>query len=129
DGAYDGPGAELARAGLMALCLAALITPYCFAPRPFSHAVTRPMPFLVAVLIAGTGALFAKRAYLLAAESASLALGVELTRRWLAVFLLAILTLAWTLASCAIAPSRARRQIGAGLALIVLGGYAFKWPH
>ena len=34
-----------ARAGLMALCIAALITPYCFAPRPFAYAVTRPVPY------------------------------------------------------------------------------------
>jgi hypothetical protein len=133
ESAYDGTGAELARAGLMALCIAALITPYCFAPRPFAHAVTRPAPFLIAVMVAGAGALFAKRAYLLAAKGASLAIGVELAHgqpdRWLAVYLLAILTLAWTLSSCAIAHSEARRSVGAGLALIVLGGYAFKWPH
>jgi hypothetical protein len=139
ESAYDGTGAELARAGLMALCVAALITPYCFAPRPFAHAVTRPIPFIVAVVIAGAGALFAKRAYGLAAKGAMLAIGVELSSapdrmvnvpdRWLAVYLLAILTLAWTLASCAIAQSEARRSVGAGLALVVLGGYAFKWPH
>ncbi len=133
ESAYDGTGAEIARAGLMALCVAALITPYCFAPRPFAHAVTRPAPFIVAVVIAGLGAMFAKRAYLLAAKTASLAFGVEMAHaqpdRWLAVYLLAILTLAWTLASCAIAQSEARRTVGAGLALVVLGGYAFKWPH
>jgi hypothetical protein len=133
ESAYDGTGAELARAGLMALCIAALITPYCFAPRPFAHAVTRPVPFIISVVVAGAGALFAKRAYVFAAKSASLAVGVELAYaqpdRWLAVYLLAVLTLAWTLASCAIAPSAARRGVGAGLALIVLGGYAFKWPH
>ncbi len=117
----------------MALCIAALITPYCFAPRPFAYAVIRPVPFLVAVVTAGAGAILAKVGYAAAARSASLALGVQMTNtqpdRWLAVYLLAVLTLAWTLASCAIAPSEARRGVGAGLALIVLGGYAFKWPH
>jgi hypothetical protein len=133
ESSYDGTGAEIARAGMMALCIAALITPYCFAPRPFAHAVTRPMPFIVSVVIAGAGALFAKRAYAVAAKGVSLALGIQITHaqpdRWLAVYLLALLTLAWTLASCAIAHSEARRSVGAGLALIVLGGYAFKWPH
>jgi hypothetical protein len=133
ESSYDGTGAEIARAGIMALCIAALITPYCFAPRPFAYAVTRPVPFLVAVLIAGMGALFSKWAYFLAAKGATLALGILMTRahpdRWLAVYLLAILTLAWTLASCAIAHSESRRSVGVGLALIVLGGYAFKWPH
>jgi len=133
ESSYDGTGAELSRAGLMGLCIAALITPYCFAPRPFAHAVTKPIPFIVAVVTAGTGALFAKRAYALAAKAASLALGIEISHappdRWLAVYLLAILTLAWTLAACATARSEARRSVGAGLALVVLGGYAFKWPH
>jgi hypothetical protein len=133
ESSYDGTGAEIARAGLMALCIAALITPYCFAPRPFAYAVTRPVPFILAVVVAGAGALFAKRAYVLAAESASLAIGVEITHtqpdRWLAVYLLAVLTLAWTLASCASAHSEARRGVGVGLGLIVLGGYAFEWPH
>jgi hypothetical protein len=133
EGSYDGTGAELARAGMMALCIAALITPYCFAPRPFAHAVTRPVPFIASVLMAGLGALFSKWAYFLAAKAATLALGIQMTRphpdRWLAVYLLAVLTLAWTLTSCATAHSQARRSVGAGLALIVLGGYAFKWPH
>lgn len=133
ESSYDGTGAEIARAGIMALCIAALITPYCFAPRPFAHAVIRPVPFLVSVMIAGFGALFSKWAYFFAAKSTTLALGIQMTRphpdRWLAVYLLAILTLAWSLTSCAIAQSEARRSVGAGLALIVLGGYAFKWPH
>lgn len=133
ESSYDGTGAEIARAGLMALCIAALITPYCFAPRPFAYAVTRPVPFLVAVMLAGVGMVVAKLAYPVAAKGASLAVGVQLAHaqpdRWLAVYLLAILTLAWTLASCAIARSEARRTVGAGLALVVLGGYAFKWPH
>jgi hypothetical protein len=45
------------------------------------------------------------------------------------VYLLAIATVAWALAACALSPSPARRSVGIGLALIVLGGYAFKWPH
>lgn len=38
---FDGPGIALARVGVVALCFAALASPYCFAPRPFARAVLR----------------------------------------------------------------------------------------
>lgn len=130
---YDGTGADLARAGLMALCVAAMITPYCFAPRPFARAVARPLPIIVATTVAGLGFMLAKKAYLGVAKVAAAAIGVEMAYGQadprLALYLLAVVTLAWTLASCAIAESEARRGVGAGLAFVVLGGYAFKWPH
>src|SRR5262249_24745231 len=67
------------------------------------------------------------------AKAATLAFGVELTSGQadprLTVYLLAVATVAWTLAACAQAPSPARRSVGVELELIVLGGYAFKWPH
>lgn len=133
DNTFDGPGISLANAGVMALCLAALVTPYCFAPRPFARSVTRPVPVLCAMTVAGVGALLARSWYPHLAKAATLAIGVELTPGQpdprLAMYLLAVATLAWTLASCAIAASPARRSVGVGLALIVLGGYGFKWPH
>jgi hypothetical protein len=133
DIAFDSPGTELARLGMWALCLVALVTPYCFAPRPFARAVTRPLPIVVAMVVAGIGATISRISYPAAAKVASLAVGVEMTSTKpdprLAVYLLAIATLAWTLTSCATAASEARRSVGAGLTLIVLGGYAFKWPH
>ncbi|HEU4728870.1 MAG TPA: hypothetical protein VFT22_13295 [Kofleriaceae bacterium] len=133
DSTFDGPGVALVRAGVVALSLAALATPYCFAPRPLSRSVTRPAPVLVAMVVAGIGALLARASYPALAKAASLAIGVELTSGQpdprLAMYLLAVATLAWTLASCARAASPARRSVGGGLALIVLGGYAFRWPH
>jgi hypothetical protein len=67
------------------------------------------------------------------ARAAALAIGVEpgsgLADPRLALYLLAVATLAWTLAACLSASTAARRTIGAGLALIVLGGYGFRWPH
>ncbi|HWU91421.1 MAG TPA: hypothetical protein VN253_29340, partial [Kofleriaceae bacterium] len=134
ESSYDGTGADLARAGLMALCIAAMITPYCFAPRPFARAVTRPLPIAIATVIAGIGLVLAKKSYLAISKVASIAVGVEMAYGHqadprLALYLLAVITLAWTLASCALAESEARRGVGAGLAFIVLGGYAFKWPH
>ena len=133
DNTFDGPGVELARAGVASLCLAALATPYCFAPRPFARAVVRPLPVVIAMAVAGVGALLARGGYAYLAKAALLAIGVELTPSQpdprLAMYLLAVATLAWTLSSCAIATSAARRSVGVGIALIVLGGYAFKWPH
>jgi hypothetical protein len=133
DNTFDGPGVVLVRAGVFALCLAALVTPYCFAPRPFARAVTRPAPVLVAIAIAGLGAVLARGWYAALAKGAMLAIGIELTSGQpdprLAMYLLAVATLAWTLVSCALAPSVARRTVGAGVGLIVLGGYAFRWPH
>lgn len=133
DNTFDGPGIVLARIGVVALCLAALATPYCFAPRPFARSVMRPTPILAAMAVAAIGAVLARSGYPVVARAASLAIGVELTTTQpdprLAVYLLAVATLAWTLVSCALAGSAARRAVGAGLALVLLGGYAFRWPH
>lgn len=129
----DGPGALLIRVGVLLLCLAALVSPYCFAPRPFTRAVTRPTPVLVAMAVAATGAVLARGWYAPLARGTQLAIGVELAPGQpdprLAMYLLAVATLAWTLAACASSTSPARRSIGGGLALIVLGGYGFQWPH
>jgi hypothetical protein len=119
--------------GVLFLSLAALVSPYVFAPRPFARAVTRPIPVVIAMGIAALGAVIARMAYTKVAKAAALAIGVELTTTHadprLALYLLAIATLTWTLASCAFAGSPARRQIGAGVALVVLGGYGFHWSN
>jgi len=131
--ASEAPGYDLMRAGVIALCIGALITPYCFAPRPFAKAVTKPVPVIAAMAIATLGAIFARTAYSKIAGAATLAIGVEMNQGAadprLALYLLAIATLIWTLVSCALSASEARRQIGAGIALLVLGGYGFSWPH
>lgn len=128
-----GPEITLLHWGTAALCIAALTSPYCFAPRPFARAVTRPIPVVIAMATAALGAIIARTWYTTVADLAKSALGVELdlerADRWLAIYLLAIATLVWTIASCAIAASHARRTIGLGLALVVLGGYAFQYPH
>lgn len=128
-----GPIADLIHAGVIGLCAAALASPYCFAPRPFTRAVTRPIPAVIAVVTAAAGAVIARVAYGSFVKGTGLAIGVELTAtqadRWLAIYLLAIATLIWTLVSCASATTPARRAIGAGIALIVLGGYRFEWPN
>jgi hypothetical protein len=133
EGAFDGPVVTIVRLGVMALSIAALVSPYVFAPRPFARAVTRPFPVVFAMAIAALGAVIARSFYSKVAKAASLAIGVELSTTHadprLALYLLAIATLAWTLASCALAGSPARRQIGSGIGLVVLGGYGFHWPN
>jgi hypothetical protein len=132
EAAFDGPGVSLARTGAMTLALAALATPYVFAPRPFARSVARPIPILVAMTIAAAGAVIARMHYTAIARGATLAVGIELNPTQpdprLALYLLAVATLAWTLASCAVAASPARKQIGLGIAFVILGGYGFKWP-
>ena len=132
-GVFDGPGAELTKAGVMALSMVALLSPYVFAPRPFARAVTRPGPILFAMTIAAVGAIVARMYYAKVAKGAALAIGVELTQSQadprLALYLLAVATLAWTLASCATAPSPARRRMAIGIAFVILGGYGFRWTN
>ncbi len=130
---FDGPGTALANAGVIALALAALVSPYCFAPRPFARAVTRPGPVVIAMAAAAIGAVLARAYYPTVAKAAALAIGVEMSEAQadprLALYLLALATLAWTLASCAWSASAARRRVGLGLAFVLLGGYGFHWSH
>ena len=130
---FDGPGSDLSHIGVIALALAALVSPYCFAPRPFARAVTKPGPVVIAMGAAALGAVLARLYYPTVAKVAALAIGVELSESQadprLALYLLALATLAWTLGSCAWAASAARRQVGMGLAFVLLGGYGFHWPH
>ncbi|MGE0548421.1 MAG: hypothetical protein AB7O24_16845 [Kofleriaceae bacterium] len=130
---FEGPAVTIAKLGVIGLCIGALVSPYCFAPRPFARAVTRPLPVVLAMAFAGTGAVLARMAYKPVATATSLAIGVTMSEDAadprLALYLLALSTLVWTLVSCGVAGSNARRQIGAGLACIVLGGYGFHWPH
>jgi hypothetical protein len=132
DSAFDAPATTLAHAGVLALSAVALVSPYVFAPRPFARAVTRPTPVLFAMSVAAFGAVAARSWYPSIARGAALAIGVDLDQPGadprLALYLLAIATLVWTLVSCAQAASPARRSIGAGIAFVVFGGYAFRWP-
>jgi len=133
DATFDGPGLTIARAGVVMLCLAALASPYCFAPRPFSRSVTRPGPVVAAMAIAAVGAVLARFFYPMVAKAASLAIGIDMSQGQadprLALYLLAVATLAWTLVSTMVSPSPARRRVGTGIALLLLGGYGFRWPH
>jgi hypothetical protein len=130
---FDTPSNQLQHAGVVALALAALVSPYAFAPRPFARAVTKPGPVLLAMGCAAIGAIATRMMYPTMAKAAALAIGIELTAGQpdprLALYLLAVATLVWTLVSCALSPSEGRRQVFAALTLVLCGGYEFHWPH
>jgi hypothetical protein len=46
----------------------------------------------------------------------------------IALYVLALGTVTWTIVACVTAPSPARRRIGVGLALLVLAGWGYAWP-
>nr|MBA2539740.1 hypothetical protein [Deltaproteobacteria bacterium] len=135
EGAFEapgGPGVTGHKIGVVLLQLAALATPYCFAPRPFARSVTRPIPIVIAMAVAAVGAVVARLWYATLATATNFAIGIQLSAdadRKLALYLLAIATLAWTLSACLLAGSAARRLVGTGIAFLVLGGYEFHWPH
>jgi len=121
------------RAGVSALCLAALVSPYCFAPRPFLRSVTRIPPIAVAMVTAALGAVAARMVYPQVAALARHAIGIPLNTEQpdpqLALYILALGTIAWTLTACATAPTSPRRHLGFALGIVVLAGYhEIVWP-
>lgn len=126
-----------ARAGLgrwarSALAMAAIASPYCLAPRPFARAMTRVLPFFVALIVAGCGAAALRLDYVTTVRAVNNVLGLDLrldaAQDQIALYLLAFATLTWTVVACVTAPSPARRRLGFGLALLVMAGYGFAWP-
>jgi hypothetical protein len=117
--------------GLDLMVLSALVTPYCFAPRPIARSITRLPPIVVAMLLGGLAAVIVRRDYIDAMRLGELFVGVDLmpgvSQNDLALYLLALATLAWTLTSCTIADGESRRDVGLGVGLVVLGGYGFGW--
>ncbi len=133
DQLLDGPLLDRAeRWGINTLVLAALLTPYCFSPRPIIHAILKVPPLAVALLIGGLAAVLVRREYGAALKLAGLGTGLDLSpgvpNDDMALYLLALSTLAWTLTACTLAESEARRDVGMGVGLVVLGGYGFVWP-
>lgn len=124
--------AGMARWARTALAFAAIASPYCMAPRPFARAMTRILPFLVALIVAGVGAAALRLDYLTTVRAVNNVLGLDLRvdapQDQIALYLLAFATLTWTVIACVTAPSPARRRLGFGLALLVMAGYGFAWP-
>lgn len=115
-----------------ALVIAAIASPYCLSPRPFARSMTRVLPFVVALAIAGAGAVALRLDYPSTVKAVNRVLGLDLRvdapQDQIALYLLAFATITWTTVACMSAPSPARRRIGFGLALLVLAGHGFAWP-
>ena len=115
-----------------ALLLAAITSPYCLSPRPFSRYAARLFPFLIAVVIATLGATMLRVDYVETVRAANRVFGLELrtdtAQDQLALYLLGFATVVWTVIACVTADAPARRRIGVGLALLVLLGHGFGWP-
>lgn len=118
--------------GQWSLVFAALATPYCFAPRPFSLSASRIPPLVVAMFVAVISSVIVRRSYEVGMELATRGLGVDLgpgaPTSMLALYIMALAAVTWTLVSCLSSDSGSRRLIGSGLGLVLLGGYAFSWP-
>ncbi len=115
-----------------ALAAAAIASPYCLSPRPFARSMTRVLPFAIALVVAGAGAVALRLDYVATVKAVNRVLGLDLRidapQDQIALYLLAFATITWTVVACVSAPSAARRRIGFGLALLVLAGHGFAWP-
>lgn len=116
----------------LALVVAALLSPYLLAPRPFTRTILRVVPLVVALVVASVGAVMLRLDYLATISAINRALGLDLEPRaasqFIAFYLLAFATLAWTITACLTAATPARRRLGVGLALVVAAGLGFPWP-
>ena len=124
--------ASIGKLARNALVIAAIASPYCLSPRPFARSMTRVLPFVVALAIAGAGAVALRLDYPSTVKAVNRVLGLDLRvdapQDQIALYLLAFATITWTTVACLTASSPARRRIGFGLALLVLAGHGFAWP-
>lgn len=124
--------ASIGKLARNALVIAAIASPYCLSPRPFARSMTRVLPFVVALVIAGAGAVALRLDYPSTVKAVNRVIGLELRvdapQDQIALYLLAFATITWTTVACMTAPSPARRRIGVGLGLLVLAGHGFAWP-
>ncbi|HEU5057821.1 MAG TPA: hypothetical protein VFU21_14920 [Kofleriaceae bacterium] len=118
--------------GQWSMVLAALMSPYCFAPRPFSDSAGRLAPLAIGTFVGLVGALVMRQSYevgyLLAKRGLGIDLGAGAPSSQIALYLIALGSITWTFVSCVMAAAPARRRIGIGLGLVVASGYAFAWP-
>lgn len=112
--------------GQWSLMIAGLATPYCFAPRPFARSAMLLVPAALAMFVGLLGAIVLRQHLDVALLVARNGFGFELrlgAPEWLlALYLLALATVTWTIVSCALARAPARREIGLGIGLVVAAG-------
>lgn len=129
---WDGSADAIDAYAQWSMVLAALVSPYCFAPRPFSWAASKLAPLVAGTFTALLAAMVLRRHYELGYLMAKRGFGVELAvsgdTSQMALYLIALGSVAWVLTACAMSPAPARRQVGVGFALIVVSGFAFAWP-
>ena len=123
---------RIAAYGQWSMVLAALLSPYCFAPRPFVDSAGRLGPLAMGAFVGVIGALVMRQSAEVGVRIASDGLGIDLGAgapgSQVALYLIALGSITWTLAACFLSPSPARRRIGTGLGLIAAAGYGFDWP-
>jgi hypothetical protein len=123
---------RLREAGQWAVALGSLGAAFCFAPRPLLRSLTRPGPLVIASFISTVVAEVLVRHQDVGMELASRGLGIELgpapPPTVITTFVVAAFAVTWTLVNTLSSPVPARRMLGAGFALVVLGGYGFAWP-
>ena len=129
---WEGVADRVDAYGQWSMVLAALMSPYCFAPRPFSDAAGKLAPLAIGTFVGLVGALVMRQSYevgyLLAKRGLGIDLGAGAPTSQIALYLIALGSITWTFVSCVMAPAPARRRIGIGLGLVVASGYAFAWP-
>jgi len=108
------------------LVMAGIAMPLCFAPRPILRSLTQTGPLTISLVISLMGALILRQHYevgwRLAERGIALDMGPGLPANWIALAVVALGAVAWTLASCYMAPTEARGEIGIGISLIIMGG-------
>jgi hypothetical protein len=108
------------------------LLPYLFIPKPPYSAILRPAPLAVAAFVTVVGAVILRQHFEVGMELASKGMGIEISAgeptSHIALYVIALGALAWTVVACVSAPALARRDIGVGLGLVVIGGYGFDWP-
>ncbi len=129
---WEGVADRVDAYGQWSMVLAALMSPYCLAPRPFSESAGKLAPLAIGTFVGLVGALVMRQSYevgyLLAKRGLGIDLGAGAPTSQIALYLIALGSITWTFVSCVMAPAPARRRVGIGLGLIVASGYAFAWP-
>ncbi len=129
---FTGLSDQVESAGFWLVLLAALSMPYCFGARPFFLRAARVGPLAAGLAVGVTGSLLVRTNYVKGLELAQNGFGISVApaapSSLVALSLLALSAVAWTLTSCLTVESKHRRLIGVGIGLVVVGGYGFAWP-